>query len=199
MPRPTALVLQPWQVVRLWGLSLSMKRVITWDDVLRNSFITFRLLLEHVQVPVEQLYALQPDGQQWVVAERVSLLDCGVMADKWKIHPLRDMHTPVRDLLLAGFSADDLHRMGVCFKDLQEQANGDVRTLVDRLVYFNFHPYDWVKLGLPKRFVQNLSSTDFDRLFGIHCCNTEPEPNLPISRAQILSEIEKHPGLGFVD
>ena len=96
---PGSVSLQPWQTVRLFGISPQMKRTVHWGDILRLHDVNFKFLYDHVQLPLDTLHILQPDGAEWVRASRVDLDDAFVMAGIWDMHPFRIFNCSIKDFL----------------------------------------------------------------------------------------------------
>ncbi len=157
---PMKIPLTPGQAVTAHGW-IRARRCLTWGDVLSNDALTFKFLLATVRLPEHTLFALQPDLEAWVRAERATLEDAPHML-AWGAHPIRDFRADLADLIRMGWSPDAFKRLGVTMDDLTA-----VGLTPDNMRIFGFTLHGWATLGMTRAYAERIPMHTLYQLFRV--------------------------------
>lgn len=157
---PMKIPLTPGQAVTAHGW-IRARRCLTWGDVLSNDTLTFKFLLATVRLPEHTLFALQPDLEAWVKAERATLEDAPHML-AWGAHPIRDFRADLADLIRMQWSPDTFKRLGVTMDDLTA-----VGLTPDNMRIFGFTLHGWATLGLTRAYAERIPVHTLFQLFRV--------------------------------
>jgi hypothetical protein len=131
-------LLTPKQSVTIHGW-LNPKRMLSWKDIRADSRITPELC-HGCGVDDSMLYIVQPSLQAWIDVCGVSFKDVKYMT-RWPLHPFRDLHGYIPDLISNKYDAALLHKLGIDYQVLVDNSMS-----VEWMKMFNFSNKDWVSL-----------------------------------------------------
>ena len=150
------------QCVCLYGFHLSVKRTLTWRDVLEQPAINMATCVA-AGIPVEKLHRMQPNIREWIDSSKATIRDAALMRP-WHPNPFTDLHCAIADLVL--------HRTLLTPRMLME-SGVTFRLLVDRyglvpelMVLLKYDIEDWFGLGIDAAFISALSDETLYCIFG---------------------------------
>jgi hypothetical protein len=120
------------------------KRMLSWKDMCADKKITTELC-SSCGIDDELLYIIQPCLQKWIVERGVSFKDVRHMT-KWPLHPFRDLHGYIPDLIENRYEASLLRKLGV---DYQILLSKDMT--MEWMKMFKYSIREWALLGFNAR------------------------------------------------
>ena len=157
---PMKIPLTAGQAVTVHGW-IRARRCLTWGDVLSNDALTFRFLLASANLPEHALFTLQPDLESWVKSERATLEDAPHMM-AWGVHPIRDLHADLADLVRTHWTPETFKRLGVTMDDLTA-----VGLTPNNMRIFGFTLHGWATLGMTRAFAETIPVHTLFQLFRV--------------------------------
>jgi hypothetical protein len=136
---------------------LTPKRTLTWKDVCANKRIT-PSLCHQCKIDGDMLCMIQPSLQSWIDVCDVSFSDVEYMI-RWPLHPFRDLHGHIPDLITNGYKASLLRKLGITYQVLVLR-----NMTVEWMKMFKFTGQEWGLLGLDASF---MTDRDISFVFGV--------------------------------
>jgi hypothetical protein len=128
------------QAIRIFGWR-DFRPILVWDDVLKHK-LTFDYLMSMGLRPSE-LVLVQPDPAQWVAHAGARLAHARLMMH-WPANPFTHLGADLADALTLKFTAAELLRMEVTYKQL---VRAGMTEQTERM--FKFGAEEWAMLGRP--------------------------------------------------
>jgi hypothetical protein len=149
--------LTPPQIVTLFGW-FNLKPFITWEDIKKNSKITFHALRTAGLTPT-QLHTIQPDIREWKEHGSITLHDCVTMTE-WPAHPIHTMKADLADIISMRWSPEQMISLGITVDELIE-----IGMIPDLMTMFVFSLSSWVTIGLTRNHVNDMTDNQILRIF----------------------------------
>lgn len=172
------------QAVRLYGFSFSVKRTLTWLDVLECSHINLRACIA-AGVHPEKLHRLQPDIKEWIRSGKATLADARLMGP-WRPNPFTDLDCKIADLVLHrdSITPQVLIDGGVTVHDMCT-LHGLSPKLMALLKYT---ADDWIALDIDAAFIATIDDTNWLPIFGPAV--TRPDLLLRVQKRKLLQQAQ---------
>jgi hypothetical protein len=116
------------------------KRMLCWKDICSNNTITVEICCRY-GMNSETLHMIQPSLKLWIDTCGVNFKDVRHMT-KWPLHPFRDLHGYIPDLIENKYDAELLHKLGI---DYQILVNHNMT--IEWMTMFKFSQKDWALLN----------------------------------------------------
>jgi hypothetical protein len=150
------------QSVRLYGFVTTAKQTLTWQDVLSHKTITLASCIA-CGIPDEKLHRMQPKMMEWVRHGKASISDCHLMG-QWRPNPFTDLRCTIGDIVLnrQSFPAQVFVDCGVTFQEMRDRYGMGP----ELMGFLKYTPDEWLALGVDAEFLESLSDTHWDAIFG---------------------------------